>query len=59
MDAQRGQLREERWLLPAEGRSSSYLFFQVRYRDAATREIIGVMPEERIKRKRGPVARQQ
>ena len=57
MDERRGQLKEERWLLPAEGRSSSYLYLQVRYRDRATGEIVQVLSEERIKRKRARLAR--
>jgi len=46
-----GLICEERCLLP-EGQSAPYLLLQRRYRDAATREILRIDPEERIARRR-------
>ena len=42
---------EERYLLP-NGRSSSHLLRQVRYRDPVTREIARIGPEKRVARRR-------
>ena len=46
------ELREERLLLP-DGRSNApYLLLQVRYRDPATRAILRIEPEQRLRRRR-------
>lgn len=45
-------VREERLLLPGGRAGASYLLRQVRYRDAATGEIVRVEAEERLRRRR-------
>jgi hypothetical protein len=47
-----GLLREERLLLPEGQARAGHLLQQVRYRDAATRDIVRVEPERRIRRRR-------
>ena len=51
IDPEAELLREERYLLP-DGRSSSYLLQQVRFRDPTTRKIVRIEPEKRIARRR-------
>lgn len=45
-------LREERWLLAGGRAGSGQLLRQVRYRDVATRAIVRVEPEQRVRRRR-------
>lgn len=45
-------LREERYLLPAGRANAPYLLHQVRYRQAATGDIVAVEPERRVRRRR-------
>ncbi len=45
-------VREERLLLPPAGAEASYLLRQVRYRHPVTREIVGIEPERRVRRRR-------
>jgi hypothetical protein len=52
MDEQAHLLREERSLLPPGRASAGYLLRQVRYRDPATREIVRVELEQRVRRRR-------
>lgn len=52
MDEQGRLVREERSLLPPGRASAGYLLHQVRYRDPATREIMRVELEQRIRRRR-------
>ncbi len=47
-----GLIREERSLLPDGGANASYLLHQVRYREPATRAIVRVEPERRVRRRR-------
>jgi hypothetical protein len=51
-DQRPGLLREERLLLPEGQARAGHLLQQVRYRDAATRDIVRVEPERRIRRRR-------
>ncbi len=47
------RIREERHLLgESNGFGGSKLLLQVRYRDPISKEIVEIMPEERIRRKR-------
>lgn len=52
LDAQSGLLREERLLLPPGRPHAGALLRQVRYRDPATRAIVRVEPEARVRRRR-------
>ena len=45
-------VREERLLLPGGRAGTGHLLHQVRYRDPATREIVRVEPERRVRRRR-------
>jgi hypothetical protein len=47
-----GLLRQERLLFPAGRQSGPFLLRQVRYRDPETKQIVRVLPEERVRRKR-------
>jgi hypothetical protein len=52
VEEQTGLLREERLLLPDADSSGRDLVHQVRYRHPATRVIVRVEPERRIRRRR-------
>jgi len=47
-----GLIQEERLLLPGGRTGAGHLLYQVRYRDPATRDIVRVEPERRIRRRR-------
>jgi hypothetical protein len=47
-----GLVREERLLLPDAREGAPHFLKQVRYRDAATAEVVRVEPEERVRRRR-------
>lgn len=52
VDVQSGLLREKRVLLPPGRPQAGELLVQVRYRDPATRAIVRVEPEARVRRRR-------
>jgi len=52
VDSRTGLLREERLLLPSDQLNARWLLHQVRHRDPATRAIVEVDPERRIRRRR-------
>jgi hypothetical protein len=51
-NSETGLIREERLLLPNGEPSSGWLLHQVRYRELATRAIVLVEPERRVRRRR-------
>jgi len=51
-DDDSGRQREERLLLPPGGARSSHLLLQVRYRDPVSGDVVGVEPEQRVRRRR-------
>lgn len=52
IDPKTGLLREERLLLPDGQATSPHLLCQVRLRDPATRAIVSIEPDHRIRRRR-------
>jgi hypothetical protein len=51
-DATLGVIREQRLLLPNARKNARFLLRQTRCRDAVTREIVRVEPEQRVPRRR-------
>jgi hypothetical protein len=47
-----GLLRQERVLFPAGRQDGPFLLRQVRYRNPSSKEIVRIVPEERVRRRR-------